>query len=83
MVAVRDGFVIGRASVANFVVADGHVSNRHAIIRFDSRGWLLRDLGSANGTHVDGAPIQEIALSVGMTVTIGNAEFRVVSGERS
>jgi DNA-binding NtrC family response regulator len=37
-------------------LADGRVSRRHALIAFDGQRWRVTDLGSQNGTFVDGAP---------------------------
>jgi transcriptional regulator with PAS, ATPase and Fis domain len=37
-------------------IADGRVSRRHAMVGFDGQRWLVTDLGSQNGTFVDGAP---------------------------
>src|SRR5882672_7403446 len=36
--------------------ADGRVSRRHAVVAFDGQRWRVTDLGSQNGTFVDGAP---------------------------
>ena len=46
--------VLGRGSEADIVVDDPGVSRRHAEIRLDGGGAALRDLGSTNGTFVDG-----------------------------
>jgi ABC transport system ATP-binding/permease protein len=46
--------VIGRGDGANVLIASELVSGRHASIRQDSTGFILEDLGSANGTWVDG-----------------------------
>ena len=47
---------IGKASDNDFVVNDPHVSRYHAkLIREEGGCWLLEDLGSTNGTFVNGA----------------------------
>ena len=50
---------IGRGSSNTIVVADGVVSKTHARISFDAAAasWFLEDLGSTNGTRLDGAPV--------------------------
>ena len=49
---------IGKASDNDFVVNDPHVSRYHAkLIREEGGCWLLEDLGSTNGTFVNGAQI--------------------------
>ncbi len=45
---------VGRARDANLVLEDALVSSEHALIRFTSEGWEVKDLGSRNGTIVDG-----------------------------
>ncbi len=55
---------------------DTKVSTRHGRISLDADGatWVLQDLGSTNGTFVDGARIDApVALATGMTVVLGDA----------
>lgn len=55
---------------------DTKVSTRHGRISLDADGatWVLQDLGSTNGTFVDGARIDApVALASGMTVVLGDA----------
>jgi hypothetical protein len=47
--------VIGRRDDADVTIRDDGVSRRHASIHVEGEGAVLRDLGSANGTWVDGA----------------------------
>jgi hypothetical protein len=49
---------IGRNHDAQLVVLSASVSREHAELRRTSEGWILRDLGSRNGTAVDGARCQ-------------------------
>jgi len=49
-----EAVVIGRSSTAQVVVDDVQVSRRHAECRLQAGQWFIRDLGSANGTFVDG-----------------------------
>ena len=46
--------VLGRSSGCQLVFADDTVSRRHAELRLDDGRWMLRDLGSSNGTWVNG-----------------------------
>ena len=52
--------VIGRSAESSIVLASRSVSGRHARIAFDSEQghFLLEDLGSLNGTQLDGAPVK-------------------------
>jgi hypothetical protein len=54
---------IGRALDNDLVIADSRVSRYHAQIARDSHGALVRDLGSTNGTTLDGRPLTEDRLA--------------------
>src|SRR3954468_22363041 len=60
---ITDGaLTIGRTEESTLVLHDGKVSRRHAALEPHPSGWtLLRDLGSANGTYVNGYRVQETA----------------------
>ena len=69
---------IGReSSNAIPLVRDTTVSRRHAVIALTSDGWSVTDLGSSNGTFVNGARITAQALRPGDEVSFGNARFRL------
>jgi len=51
---VRHQLVIGRAATCDLVLDVSSVSAHHAAIRWDGSSWLVADLGSRNGTHVNG-----------------------------
>lgn len=55
----RDTFTIGRASDCDIVLSDRQVSRHHAQVKQDEDGYLLRDLGSKNGTYVNGEELRE------------------------
>lgn len=50
----RTRYVVGRGSSCDLVLADLTVSRVHAELRRDAEGWLVVDLGSLNGTRVNG-----------------------------
>lgn len=54
---------IGKAEDNDFIVNDPHVSRHHAcLVREDHGCWLLEDLGSTNGTFVNGSQIVKSVL---------------------
>jgi hypothetical protein len=55
--ALRKTFILGREPGCDIVIADRLVSRHHARITLSPRGVLLEDLGSKNGTHHNGKPI--------------------------
>ena len=63
--------VIGRRADADLQLRDDGVSRRHASIEVAGEGAILRDLGSANGTWVEGRRTAEARLSDGSRVQIG------------
>jgi len=54
----RGTMTIGRGAGNDLVLPIAAASRRHAEIRFDGRGWQLVDLGSTNGTTIDGCPLE-------------------------
>jgi len=69
--------VLGRAPGDGLTVADGEASRRHAAIEFDPvrQCHLVRDMGSSNGTFVDGKRITVVELVNGSVLRIGRAIF--------
>jgi plastocyanin len=69
--------LIGRAQ-ADVEVDDPEVSRRHAVIRPLPAGVEVEDLGSSNGTFVDGRRIQgKVTLTQNATVRVGNTELPI------
>jgi hypothetical protein len=52
-------FMIGRDDDVDMVIAERQVSRNHAIIRYDEDHYVIYDLGSKNGTYVNGVQIKE------------------------
>ncbi len=71
--------VIGRSRECDIHVADPNVSRRHAEVRPDgSGGFTLIDLGSTNGTELNGKRASQVRLSEGDTITVGQIELTFV-----
>jgi len=65
---------LGRSSdceVRFDAATDPVVSSRHAEIRFDGASWSLHDVGSSNGTLLNGAPVRQHALHHGDVISLG------------
>ena len=72
-------FVIGRKR-GDYLIEDGLASAAHAQILPDDNGWVIRDLGSTNGTLVDGRLVREGELRPGAEITIGKTRFVLFVG---
>jgi hypothetical protein len=69
---------IGRDAGNGIVLADPSVSGRHAAIERTRAGWRVTDLGSTNGTLVDGRAVDGhgVVLQGGERVTLGSVVLR-------
>lgn len=73
--------LIGRMDGLDLVLPEDLVSRRHACIEVDEEGAVLRDLGSTNGTFVNGKRIREVMLSEGDRILLGATILSVVPHE--
>lgn len=72
---VRGSNVVGRGQDAQFRLPDTGVSRRHLEITWDGQVAVLADLGSTNGTTVNGSPVQTWQLADGDVVRVGNSSL--------
>lgn len=73
-----DAVTLGRSTVASVVVDDVYVSDEHAQVMPLDEGWVVRDLGSTNGTFLNGAKVtQPTALAAGDHLRIGKTRIEV------
>jgi Inner membrane component of T3SS, cytoplasmic domain/Domain of unknown function (DUF1707) len=71
-------FTIGRAPTCDFTVADMSVSRWHARLQREDDSWLLSDLGSTNGTRLNGWRVtQSVQVQAGDEVSFGTVTFVV------
>lgn len=77
---VGDLVTAGREPDSDLFLDDVTVSRRHAELRRMASGWLLRDVGSLNGTYVNRQRIEEVALEPGDEVQIGKYRFAYLVG---
>jgi hypothetical protein len=73
--------VIGRGSEADVTLDDSGASRRHAEVQWDGSRARVRDLGSTNGTQLNGAPVKEAILEPDSVIGIGRSRitFRVLA----
>jgi pSer/pThr/pTyr-binding forkhead associated (FHA) protein len=70
--------VIGRGEQADLLLADVTVSRRHASVRQDGHTVVVTDLGSANGTFVNGGRVLDgTRVEDGDVIRLGAVEIRV------
>jgi hypothetical protein len=67
--------VIGRSRECDVQLADTNVSRRHAELRQEGATYWLVDLGSTNGTELNGQRVEREKLSDGDAITIGSTEL--------
>lgn len=64
--------LMGRAQDADLVLVDDYASGRHARLFPQGTRWFLEDLGSTNGTYVNGAPVtRALPVGPGTAIRIG------------
>jgi len=72
----EDPVTIGRLPECDIVLSDPNVSRRHAEVRRQGNGFVVVDLGSTNGTRVNGAGVRERRIDDGDVITVGSTKVR-------
>ena len=72
----EDPITMGRLPDCDVVLSDPNVSRRHAEVRRRGNDFVVVDLGSTNGTKVNGAGVKERRLADGDEIAIGNTKLR-------
>ena len=75
--------VIGRGSEADIIVDDSGVSRRHLEIRLTQGHAIATDLGSTNGTFVEGHRVDAATLLDGNTLTVGRTRIMFWDGSQN
>src|SRR5262245_56542754 len=68
---------IGGAAGCDLVLSDDRVSGRHASVRGEAARFIVRDLGSTNGTWYEGSRITEVTVPAGTTLLVGRTALRI------
>ncbi|MDX2474246.1 MAG: FHA domain-containing protein, partial [Candidatus Krumholzibacteria bacterium] len=75
---VEGSHVIGRGDDAGLKLAQPSVSRRHAEILVEGGRVIVRDLGSHNGTKLNGTAVEgDSSVQMGDTIEVANLSFRV------
>lgn len=69
---------IGTAPDNDLILTDRTVSRYHAEIRRTPRGWVIRDLGSTNGTCIDSLPVTEAYLIPAAKCSLGGCRISIL-----
>jgi hypothetical protein len=77
-IAVRDGMIVGRDARCELALDDGKASRRHARLIVEGSVVEIEDLGSSNGTALNGTKIQRRVLRSGDEIVIGTTALRFV-----
>jgi pSer/pThr/pTyr-binding forkhead associated (FHA) protein len=69
---------LGRDVNNAIVIEDPFASSDHAVLTYRGRGWFIEDLGSTNGTYVNGRLVSAVApLGFGDEIAIGQVRLRL------
>jgi pSer/pThr/pTyr-binding forkhead associated (FHA) protein len=71
--------VLGRGKEADLRIDDPNVSRKHAAVYWNNGRLMLDDLGSTNGTLVNGYPVTSTVLRPGDVVALGDSRLTVDS----
>jgi len=67
----------GRSPDCQFVLDDQYISSRHFELDYDGAQFRFRDLGSSNGSWVNGARVEEVLLKEGDVINVGATQLLV------
>lgn len=79
-------YIVGRDPSCDIVIVDPYVSRAHAKIFYKENKWYLEDLGSKNGTYINGEDIRgkgSIELKEGMEIVLGFSTIIVKNFEQN
>ena len=74
---------VGRSSENDVQIRDDHVSRNHLVVWTEGRSYLLKDLGSGNGTYVNGHRVHRgatVEVKEGDAISIGRSVFCLGEG---
>jgi pSer/pThr/pTyr-binding forkhead associated (FHA) protein len=78
----RDKLVLGRGPGVDLAIDDDEMSSQHAAVEFTGAGFRICDLGSTNGTFVNGKPVHAKDLEAGDRIELGRHLLQLRLEER-
>jgi pSer/pThr/pTyr-binding forkhead associated (FHA) protein len=78
----REKLVLGRGPGVDLTFHDDEMSSQHAALEFSGEAFRISDLGSTNGTFVNGKPVQARELASGDRIELGRHLFQLRLEER-
>jgi hypothetical protein len=77
--SLRDPLLMGRSARSDITLEDAWVSAEHLRLRRSGGAWLAEDLGSTNGTRLNGRPLKGAArVRAGDVLDLGRVKFKLV-----
>lgn len=73
----RTRVLAGRSRSCDLILATPAVSRRHALLERAPDGWRVTDLGSTNGTFVEGVRVESAPVEIGARLWLGDALLRL------
>lgn len=73
--------VIGRGEDCDIAISDLKASRHHAVISLTQNGWIIKDIGSANGIQVNGKSVPMARINLKDTVVVGETVLEFVTAE--
>jgi phosphoserine phosphatase RsbU/P len=81
MLPIKGPLLVGRGAYNHVVLKDARISRQHARIALEADGCVVYDLGSTNGTFVNGVHVRRQLLLLGDEVAFGSMVFRITAAE--
>ncbi len=79
----KDRVTLGRRPHNDVVIDNLAVSGEHAVLLRESDGYVVQDLGSTNGSYINGKPIKRAPFREGDSLDIGKYTLRLLSDARA
>ncbi|HFE43958.1 MAG TPA: FHA domain-containing protein [Nannocystis exedens] len=76
-------WLLGTSPTADLLLHDPTCSGRHARISWEGEGWIIEDLGSTNGTYVDGVRVRQAWLRAHTNLRLGRWRGRLLAANRA